>query len=498
MNKLVATIVAEANFIVATRDTGYRSPAAALAELIDNSLQAAAKDVSVHVRGNEPGGGLSVAVLDDGRGMDATTLRMALQFGGTQRFNDRSGPGRFGMGLPNSSVSHARRVDVYSWRQRGEVLHSHLDVDEIVAGELREVPPPAQRELPSWTAALAADAGTLVIWSKCDRLQYRTPASLVKELHPPLGRMFRYFLWAGASITLNDEPVKPVDPLFLEGVVTGAAEFSRPLTYQIRVPLSPVKASLVRVRFSELPIAKWHDLPIPTKRQIGIVKGGGVSVVRANREVAYGWYFMGGKRRENYDDWWRCEISFEPDLDEYFGVTHSKQGVNPTPDLERILSPDIEAVAHVLNSRARAEYARVRAEVRGPAAKTAAEKERQLRPIDRRTMLADNAGGGSTQLDLDRRLKYRLTVAPLEEESFYSFRLGEGELVLTINQEHPFFARIYRPLQEGASPRDRFPVECLLLALARVEAGASSDAQRYWYRQGRQTLSNVLAAFPGG
>jgi len=60
--KLGATLVAEANFIIATRDTGYRSPSSALAELIDNSLQAGAKDVSVHVRESAPGGGLSVAV----------------------------------------------------------------------------------------------------------------------------------------------------------------------------------------------------------------------------------------------------------------------------------------------------------------------------------------------------------------------------------------------------------------------------------------------------
>ena len=228
MNRARTAIVAETNFIVATRDTGYRSPAAALSELIDNSLQAAAKKVSVRVRGNGLGEALSIAVLDDGRGMDSSTLRMALQFGGTQRFNDRTGPGRFGMGLPNSSVSHARRVDVYSWQQRGEVRHCYLDVDEIVGGQLHEVPVPAHRKLPPWAAPVGADTGTLVIWSKCDRLQDRTPASLVKELHPPLGRMFRYFLWGGASITLNDEPVKAIDPLFLAGAVTGAAEFGRP------------------------------------------------------------------------------------------------------------------------------------------------------------------------------------------------------------------------------------------------------------------------------
>ncbi len=493
-----ATLVAEANFIIATRDTGYRSLATALAELIDNSLQAGANDVSVHIREGSPSGGLSVAVLDNGCGMDAATLRAALRFGGTQRFNDRSGPGRFGMGLPNSSLSQARRLDVFSWSRAGEVLASYLDIDEVIQGRLRLVPLPTRRALPPWAAALASDTGTLVVWSKCDRLQDRTARSLATELALPLGRTFRYALWRGASISVNSEPVQPFDPLFLSGPVRGAREFGQPLTYEFRVPTATQEASVVSVRFSELPIAKWHDLPAVTKRQIGIVKGGGVSVVRANREIAYGWYFMGGKRKENYDDWWRCEVAFEPSLDEYFGVTHSKQGINPTLELSKSLSPDLEAAAHALNSRARAEYTRIRLEARGMAVRAATERERHLPPIGRIETHEVSADEYLSGLDLSRRLKYRLTVAPLDEESFYSFRLENGELVLTINQEHPFFVRIFRSLQRAALPRERFPVECLLLALARVEAGASSDAERYWYRRERYALSNVLAAFLGG
>ena len=49
--------------------------------------------------------------------MDAETLTEALRFGGTTSFNSRKGLGRFGMGLPNASLSQARRVDVYTWQQ---------------------------------------------------------------------------------------------------------------------------------------------------------------------------------------------------------------------------------------------------------------------------------------------------------------------------------------------------------------------------------------------
>src|SRR4051812_2757479 len=110
--------VAERQFIVATRETGYRTTSSAIAELIDNSLQAGARHVDIRMRLAEADPGeqsVEVAVADDGSGMSAESITRALRFGGTDRFDDRGGLGRFGMGLPNSSVSQARRVDVYSW-----------------------------------------------------------------------------------------------------------------------------------------------------------------------------------------------------------------------------------------------------------------------------------------------------------------------------------------------------------------------------------------------
>src|SRR5690348_5690492 len=103
-------VVAGKTFILATRDAGYRSTSAAVAELIDNSLQARASHIRVYVfgGGEDVGHPLRIAVLDDGEGMDSATLRQSLQFGGSERFNDRRGLGRFGMGLPNSSLSQSR------------------------------------------------------------------------------------------------------------------------------------------------------------------------------------------------------------------------------------------------------------------------------------------------------------------------------------------------------------------------------------------------------
>lgn len=145
----------------------------------------------------------------------------------------------------------------------------------------------------------------------------------------------------------------------------GAKLYGPPLEYKLRVPAfvkSRASVSVVSVRFSELPVERWHHFSNEKKNDLGIAKNAGVSIVRAGREIDYGWYFMGTKRKENYDDWWRCEVAFSPELDELFGVTHSKQKINPTRLLSSILTPEIERVARELNSRVRRKYASIKGE----------------------------------------------------------------------------------------------------------------------------------------
>ena len=126
------SIVRQDRFIQATRDSGYKGTDSALSELIDNSIQAGATEVAIAtitVEEEMDGPGrprlprvMEMVIADNGRGMDAETLRRALRFGDSTRFDDRTGIGRFGMGLPNASVSQCKRVEVYTWRRGSKPL----------------------------------------------------------------------------------------------------------------------------------------------------------------------------------------------------------------------------------------------------------------------------------------------------------------------------------------------------------------------------------------
>lgn len=485
------SFVAERQFIIATRETGYRTTSSAIAELVDNALQAGARRIEIRTRHfernatEEPG----VSVLDDGAGMDPRLLTLALRFGGTERFDDRAGLGRFGMGLPNSSVSQARRVDVYSWRSPKRVFHTYFDVDEIAAGTLTDVPDASPATLPAWITEKLPKSGTAVVWSKCDRLSARRIDTFRERIAADLGRSFRYFLADGVRLMIDGSNVRLIDPLFcrqradLEGQAT---EVGQPLVYEVASPRDAGIVSTIRVRFSFLPLRRWSELPVDDKRRVGISKGAGVSVVRAGREIAYGWFFMGQKRKENYDDWWRCEIQFEPELDELFGVTHSKQGVRPSTELETILSRDLEAIAHDLNRRVRQEFTGLKSGGAKSATKLANTKDRFLAPLKKGMPLATSNGHG---------VNYRISTRAMQQRRFFSSAVSRGRVSLTINKNHPFFGVYAAPAKNGSGADARFAIDCLLLAIARAEHGAKTQAQRDTIRNCFDTWSNNLAAF---
>ena len=508
------SIVAVDKFIQATRDSGYKGTSSAVAELVDNSLQAGATEIKVTLSADGDGEyPISIKTIDNGSGMDSRTLRTALRFGGSTRFNNRNGLGRYGMGLPNSSLSQAQRVTVHTWGTKaGQVLKSYLDLAEIATGVLVEVPKPEHVKRPSFVNGY--DSGTAVTWSRCDRLDNRRISTLVRKLLLSLGRRFRHFIWSGVTITVNGDKVVPLDPLFLhpKAAVNGASEhtsFEREIAVN---PGDPSATGIVRVTFSELPVREWSKLSNQEKRERGIAKGAGVSIVRGGREVDYGWFFLGAKRRENYDDWWRCEIQFAPVLDEAFGITHTKQQIRPRPHLVEAISGDIESTARALNSRARKAHLSVKMAARFSSSENRAnEKDDLLTPLPPKPRPRDKSVLESLKKELSRPphterehedgVEYRILPKVLSDTCFFNYARAERKLVLVLNPDHPFYKLVYKPLLESEDPRDvtlRTSIDLVLLAAARAEALIDGKDALKVAEQLRADWSDTLATFLNG
>ena len=103
----------------------------AVADLIDNSISAGAKNIWVI----ENWGGLKsyIGILDDGSGMSEKTLFEAMRLGSKNPLEDRdeNDLGRFGLGLKTASFSQCRLLTVRSKTKKGEISTRCWDLDYI-------------------------------------------------------------------------------------------------------------------------------------------------------------------------------------------------------------------------------------------------------------------------------------------------------------------------------------------------------------------------------
>jgi hypothetical protein len=161
--------------IESLRAYGY-SPATAIADLIDNSIAAEAKNIWIrfHWAGKES----YISVLDDGLGMDDATLSKAMRPGSRSPSEER-GPndlGRFGMGLKTASFSQCRRLTVRSKMNSGESGIRRWDIDYVRETNdwllLKTAPPETEKRM---TSLDALPHGTIVLWEYMDWLLGQIP-----------------------------------------------------------------------------------------------------------------------------------------------------------------------------------------------------------------------------------------------------------------------------------------------------------------------------------
>ncbi|RCG23576.1 ATP-binding protein [Streptomyces diacarni] len=105
----------DSRYVEALSSQGYGFEVA-VADLVDNSIDAGAKDVVVHFL-RDGAHLVSLLVVDDGRGMDEAQLDVAMTVGG-QHFYDEHALGMFGTGLKSASLSQAESVTVVSRTKR--------------------------------------------------------------------------------------------------------------------------------------------------------------------------------------------------------------------------------------------------------------------------------------------------------------------------------------------------------------------------------------------
>lgn len=418
--------------VKAMRDNGYKNIAYAIAELIDNAIQAQATQVELlcgdqdEVRTRRRTSRIEqIAVLDNGTGMDSDVLRLALQFGNGTYLDPENhvGIGRFGMGLPSSSVSQCRRVEVWTWQDGIEnAIYSYLDLDEIINGTMYEVPEPTDREIPDlWyqVGTSFGESGTLVVWKDIDRSLWRTSKTIIEKSEYLIGRIYRRFLQDDvveirfATFDVDtpqrielEKFAKPNDPLYLthgtscppytEGVSAGTPMFEPwGIPSRFKIDFHGETHEVV-VRYSIAKnVAREGFNPGSAPHGKHARENVGVSIMRADRELELdsGW----SDPSEARDRWWGVEIDFPPALDDIFGVTNNKQTARYFTDLAKT---DLEDFLQERSWEEAKEFYSDEEDPRLPLFYIAAEITKQIRAM-RRTIRDQTAGKQGLQRHIE-------------------------------------------------------------------------------------------------
>ena len=359
--------------IMATRKNQYKSTATAAAELVDNSIEANASEIDIltiseMVKGRKRYNSevVKIAVLDNGDGISEEVLAKCLSLGwGTRVGKETVGLGKFGWGLKGSSISQARRVEVYSWQDinwgdkfdpNTEVNMTFLDIEKIRKDNAMYLEPIVKTKLPKEITKFGykiknSKSGTLVVWSDLDQMDLKKSSTLTNRLNIDMCRIYRHYIHGGdfgdkRQINIHEldnekqeistTHLKPNDPLYLmtpnnlPGYEDEATNVIKENLFSIQVDYLDIndKISKSEVEFL-ITIAK----PETQALLGGGVEGRhyksnlGISFVRAGREIDlgnFGFFDPAGTQHR----WWGIEVRFKPELDDLFGVDQTKQKVN--------------------------------------------------------------------------------------------------------------------------------------------------------------------------
>ena len=208
---------------------GYRIEEA-LADLIDNSIDAKAEKVRViFLRTDDRVTG--ALIVDDGIGMTEPGIDQAMQFG-SDVDHEELDLGKFGMGLKSASLSQSNRFSVLSRADDGIKGRrwSRESLDSDWACEILDVSQCEELLNRSWSGIDLSQHGTIVWWEDLDQLEVtisdlsKSLTQVIKSIDVHLGITFHRFISDSRIEIIIDQwntdeggdglpiTVKPLDP----------------------------------------------------------------------------------------------------------------------------------------------------------------------------------------------------------------------------------------------------------------------------------------------
>jgi hypothetical protein len=345
------------------RDIGYDLPAA-VADLVDNSIDADAETICLDIGDDSQGGWLRIA--DDGVGMSERRLDEAMRYGSSRQYG-ADDLGRFGLGLKTASLSQCRRFSVATRSTpRGPIRIRRWDLDHVARTDSWLLERLTPRDSPAiLTEPLMGRSGTVVLWERLDRiLGSRRPGgdaaarrleAAASEISEHLAMVFHRFLAGDApgpplSIKVGSKMLAPWDPFARQ----------EPLTRSLPEQTLPFELAgqshEVMVKPYVLPAQHHFSSPEAHEAAAGPSRWNrqqGLYVYRRDRLIqSGGWNRL--RTLDEHSKLARISIDIPPDADAAFRINVSKMTVGmPEP-----LRPQLRALIAGIVSIAQDVYRR--------------------------------------------------------------------------------------------------------------------------------------------
>lgn len=340
-----------ARYVQSLTHQGYGFEAA-IADLIDNSIDAGATKVVVSFL-RESDRLVSLLVVDDGGGMDEAGLDVAMTVGGRTEYSD-SALGHFGAGLKAASLSHSDSLTLISRtkrspsagrRWRTAAAQADFSCDIVDARYCQDLVDRYDGVI-EWHGTIVRWDGVRAFETVTNGQTDRFLNEAIEKLETHLGLYLHRFLARGdfhvdivvEDVETRDEldhrGIEPIDPFGYR--IPGRSSYPRTFT----TPIEGVGD--VRMTGHIWP----PKSPLVAYRGIGpLADRQGFYIYRHDRLVqAGGW--NGTRSAEAHHNLARIAIDLPSDPNDVFSLTVKKDGVNVTPAFARGLEKAADNSGH--------------------------------------------------------------------------------------------------------------------------------------------------------
>ena len=332
--------------IESTRAIGY-SLDAAIADIIDNSIAACSKNIDIFFF---PVGDAYIAVLDNGNGMDASEIDIAMQYGSRNPLDVRATNdlGRFGLGLKTASLSQCRVLTVIS-KKGNSIEGRRWDIDYVAqTGQwsLIILDSDEMCTVPHFEALCQYESSTLIVWQKLDRLKSGeinfedVLGKKIDGVREHIALVFHRYLSGEPGlkrikISINNTAIARFDP-FLSGKSQ-----------------QPMDDEILKIRGEKI-IVRPYILPHTSKMTTeeikrlggkdGLRKQQGFYVYRNKRLLVWGtWFRM--MRKGDLSKLARIQVDIPNTLDDLWTLDIKKSSALPPAEVRKNLELIIEKIA---------------------------------------------------------------------------------------------------------------------------------------------------------